>query len=293
MFEPQLEQSGLTKNQALVYEALLKTGAAPAREILAAIPLKRGLAYKVLDELSGLGLVNKKDEPGKITVFEPAHPSKLKEIAETKEKQAQNAQIALDGILGQLSSDFNLSAGKPGVRFYEGVEGVKKVLLDTLTSNPDKKLYVLSGFASYADVLLDWNTKHYAPLRKRLGIHEQVIVPNDARALELLKNYKANEITEFLFIDHNLFPFSTEINIYNNKVSFVTFSAQFNVGIIVDNKEIHDTMRAIFALTWELGRKNLKALQPPWLAVESQPQPAAIEPQAPPNNAGQNAANPK
>src|SRR3989344_3806878 len=128
MFEQQLEQSGLTKNQAVVYEALLKTGATPARTLLAAIPLKRGLAYKVLDELAGLDLVSKKDEPGKVAIFEPAHPSKLKEIAETKEKQAQNTQVALDGILGQLSSDFNLSAGKPGVRFYEGVEGVKKVL---------------------------------------------------------------------------------------------------------------------------------------------------------------------
>ena len=129
MFEQQLEQSGLTKNQAIVYEALLKTGAVPARAVLAAIPLKRGLAYKVLDELGKQGIVVKKEEPGKVAIFEPAHPSKLKEIAEQKEKQAKNAQIALDGILGQLVSDYSLAAGKPGVGFYEGKEGLEKVYL--------------------------------------------------------------------------------------------------------------------------------------------------------------------
>ena len=271
MYENQLQQSGLTANQATVYETLLKTGTAKANAIIKNTPLKRGLVYKSLAELEKIGLVSKKDAPNAVSTFEPAHPTKLKELVEVREKRARLAQQALGGVLGQLVADFNLATGKPGVRFFEGIEGIKQVLEDTLNDNPDKKIYTFNDAAGYATYLLDWNTKHYAPKRKRLNVYEKVIVPNQPKALDWIKGYKANEITEFLFIDHKLFPFSTEINIYNNKVSFVTFSREYHIGVIIDNKEIHNSMLGLFKLCWELGRKNLTQLQPLWIGLASRP----------------------
>lgn len=264
MYEQQLQQSGLSANQAAIYEALLKTGLTKAAQIIKTTGLKRGLVYKTLEELAKLGLAIKKDAPGKVSAFEPAHPKILKELIEKQEARIKNAAQALEAGLGQLISEFNLVSGKPGVRFYEGLDGIKAVLEDTLTSNPQKNLLVFSDAAGYATYLLDWNTEYYAPKRKRLQIYEKVIIPNTAKALEWLKGYKAVEVTEMLFVEANLFPFATEINIYNNKVSFITFSEKTHIGVIIDNKEIHDTFKSVFNLVWTTGRQQFKNLQPSW-----------------------------
>lgn len=282
-----LAQSGLSYAQARVYEILLKNGPLKAGKVHQKSDLKRGLVYKVLEELVILGLVEKNETSGKVAVFEPQHPAKLKDLAEKQEEKAKTAQLVLDGIMSQMASEFNLAVGKPGVSFYEGLDGVKKVLDDTLNDNPQKYLEVFSDASGYSTYLLDWNTNYYAPKRKRLNIFEKVIVPNSPKALEWLKGYQANEVTDFLFVDHNTFPFHTEINIYNNKVSFVTFSAKTHIGVIVENKEIYETLKSIFNFVWQMGKQHLGPTQPPWIKNQPQitkqraPLPAATPPLTP------------
>lgn len=266
-----LSQSGLSYAQAEVYGILLKNGPLKAGKIHQKTDLKRGLVYKVLDELVILGLVKKNEQAGKVAVFEPEHPAKLKDLAEKQEAKAKTAQLVLDGIMSQMASDFNLAVGKPGIKFYEGLDGIKKVLEDTLTDNPQKYLEVFSDAAGYATYLLDWNTNHYAPKRKKMGIFEKVIVPNHPQALKWLKGYKANEITDFLYVDYKTYPFHTEINLYNNKVSFVTFSEKTHIGVIVENREIYQTFRSVFNFFWTMGKRHLNNIQPPWLRQQTPP----------------------
>lgn len=265
MYEQSLQQAGLTPDQALIYEALLKNGPLKASKVHQKTPLKRGLVYKLLEDLVQLGLVEKAEEPGKVAIFSPSHPLKLRDLAETKERQAKDAQVALDGVLSELTSSYNLMIGKPGVRFFEGLEGIKKVLDDTITSNPGKMLRTFSDVAGYSMYLKDWNTQYYAPERKKRGVFEKVIIPNDAKALEYMHGYKSNDVTDILFINHALYPFKTEINIYEDKVSFVTFSPTAHMGVIVENKEIFNTLSSVFNFTWELGKKYCGSLQPEWL----------------------------
>jgi hypothetical protein len=156
--------------------------------------------------------------------------------------------------------------GKPGVRFYEGLEGIKQVLKDTLVNNQQKSLLTFSDVGGYAQYLSEWNTKYYAPERQAKKIFEKVIIPNSQGALDYMKDYKGSEVTEILFIDNDLYPFSTEVNIYENKVSFVTFSPRVHVGVIVESKEIAETMTSIFNFTWKLGKKYCANLQPEWLS---------------------------
>src|SRR3989344_695186 len=123
MYEQTLIQAGLTKNQSLIYEILVKTGPVSAGKLAKIAPLKRGLVYKVLEELEEVNLVEQKKPAGTVAVFIPAHPLKLKDLAEQRERQAKDAQRILESVLGGLVSDYNLAVGKPGVQFYEGKEG--------------------------------------------------------------------------------------------------------------------------------------------------------------------------
>lgn len=246
MFEQQLEQSGLTKNQALVYEALLKAGKVPARSLLSATPLKRGLLYKTLDELALLGIIAKKDDPGKVAVFEPAHPSKLKEIAEAKEKQAQNAQIALDGILGQLSSDYNLAAGKPSIKFYEGIDGFRQITEDSLRAKTEIYSFVDN---EAVNKYIGKENQEYIKRRKRLGIKKKMIGIDTPFIREHAKVFDP-EISEIRLVDIPPFPFETVMQIYDDKISYLTLKPSLMVGIIIQDEYITRMHRHFFEYIW-------------------------------------------
>jgi sugar-specific transcriptional regulator TrmB len=264
MYKDILVQLGINQNEATIYEYLLKNGEKSAGEIIKKTPLKRGLVYLVLGELVKKGLILEKKKR-KVAFFSPAHPQILEERLTNEEASIKKAKLTLEVNLPMLISDFNLISGQPGVRYFEGIEGIKKVLDDTLKNNAEKKIRTFSDVAGIADHLADWNTRYYAPKRLELNIHEQVIIPNIPRALEYMKDYKANMVTEILFINHELFPFTTEVNIYDGKVSFVTFSEKSLIGVIIKNEEIYRTLVSIFDLTWISGKLYSQNIQPAWL----------------------------
>ena len=127
MYEKTLEQIGLSPNQAAIYEILIKNGPLSAGKIAQKSPLKRGLVYKILEELAAMNIVEKLEEPKKVAVFRANHPLKLKDLAENKEQKARDSIKILESLLPSLTSDFNLISGRPGVKFYEGKEGIIKI----------------------------------------------------------------------------------------------------------------------------------------------------------------------
>src|SRR3989344_3034457 len=170
MYELPLVAAGLEPDQAQIYEILLKNGPLKAGKVALKSTLKRGLVYKILDELVELGLVIKNEPAGKVAIFEPAHPLKIKEFAEAKEQKMKTAQLALDGIIGNLTSDYNLSLGKPGIQFFEGKEGIKKVLWDSLTSRTEILSYVdTESINKYIPEI----NKEYVAKRDRLKIKKR------------------------------------------------------------------------------------------------------------------------
>ena len=107
-------RGGLTLAQASLYEALVQHGSLNARRagFIAGVP--RTLGYKILSELEGLGLVLKKDAPGKVAEFSAAHPLKLKELADKKFDEAREAKEALERALVSLVADFNAADQQHG-----------------------------------------------------------------------------------------------------------------------------------------------------------------------------------
>lgn len=250
MYEQTLIQAGLTKNQALVYEVLVKHGPLPAGKVAKNTPLKRGLVYKVLEELEKLELVAQKKAPGKAARFEPAHPLKLKELAEARERAAKDAQVALAGTLSGLVSDFNLVSGRPGVQFYEGKEGVEKVAEDSLTSKTEILSYLDSE--AIAKQIKDLNLE-YVKQRRERGIKKKILTVDSPYARKHFKTVDS-EITEVRFMDEKILSFETVMQIYDNKISYITLRAGQMIGVIVSDPTIYSMHRALFEYAWRSAR---------------------------------------
>ncbi len=244
-----LTQAGLEADQAHVYEALLQNGPLTAGRIHQRTPLKRGLVYKVLEELQALGLVTKKDALGKVAIFEPAHPLKLKELAETKEKQAKQAQGALEGVLPQLTSQFNLASGKPGVRFFEGRDGIWEVLKDSLTAKGE--IYSYADIESIVKYINEINQK-YVATRERLKIQKKGIVLDTPFNRKYLSDYHTT-VTDVKLISYNSPAFESVMQIYDNKVSYITLSPDKMIGVIIDDPRIYQLHKWLFEWSWQHG----------------------------------------
>lgn len=250
-YQQPLIHAGLSPEQALIYEYLIKNGPSPAGKISLKTPLKRGLVYKILEQLTKIGLVTKKDQPGKVADFEPAHPLKLKALAEKREEQAKLAQTALNEIIDQLTSDFKLTIGKPGVRFYEGLEGVKKVAFDNLNSKGEILAYV--DMFNIEKYFSDINKK-YVAVRERLAIKKRNLVNDTPENRKLLSEYHRN-ITDIRLMKLKNMPmqFTSMLQIYDHKISYITMSAERMIGVIIDDKNIAEMHRQLYLYTWEFA----------------------------------------
>jgi len=241
-----LKQLGLTENQILVYEELLKGGTQKASQVAKKTPLKRGLIYKLLEELEELGLVIREDAEDMVSLFSPIHPNVLKGLAEQKVKEAQNAEKQLETEIGSLLSMYNLANNKPGVEFYEGLHGIEKVINDTLHSQTDIYTYAdLEKVNKYIKKIND----NYAKKRDKLKIGKRVLLVDSEYTHDFLKDYKKTNL-DIRFVK-NTPHFSTIMQIYDNKVSYVTLSEKQMIGIVIQDKSIYGMHKTLFESMWE------------------------------------------
>ncbi len=249
MYEQHLQQAGLNKEQSEIYEILIKNGPLKAGKISQKTPLKRGLVYKILDQLVDFGLIEKKEEPNKPTVFIPAHPLKLKELVEKQEQQAKDAQLVLNGILPSIISDFNLSSGQPNIRFYEGKKGIIKIYEELLAEK--KPIDSIEDKGEMAKFIPEYFPQ-FIQKRVKNQIFNRVIAPSE----NPINKSNPKELRETKFIPVEKYPLSMDVKIVGNKISLITFKKDAAIGILIDNPEIAQNFKLIFNFFWDSLDKN-------------------------------------
>lgn len=246
MYGQFLIQAGLTKDQAAVYQVLIQGGLTLARAINQKTGLKRGLVYKILEQLIELGLVEKREDLGKIALFAPTHPGILKKLIENRVQSMKNAEVALDGVMGKLVSDFNLISGKPNVQFFEGTAGIIKIADDSLTSTTEILSFIDNEAVNkYAPEI----NAEYVKRRRKEGIKKKMISVDGDYIRERIKGFDP-ETTEVRVIPKN-FGFTTVMQIYDNKISYLTLDERRRVGVIIESPEIYQMHKTLFENTWD------------------------------------------
>ena len=250
MYENILEKAGLTQNEAKIYELLLKLGQNKASLVARESGLKRGLVYKILEDLAKKGVIQKIEDPGKIASFKAEHPSVLRDLINKKDEEVRATKDSIDQLLPHLISTFNLAIGRPGVRFFEGIEGVRRVWWDTLSSD-------VTEIRTYGDMEFlvknfDELNKEYLKERLNKKIKKIAITGDSEFVRKTLKDYDA-EFTQTRVIKNAPPDFSsTIVQIYNNKISFTTLSSGLKIGIIIEDPLIFQMQKNLFDWIWNV-----------------------------------------
>ncbi len=240
-----LIEAGLSEEQAIVYDALLEKGPQRASVLSKWTGIKRGLTYKILEQLKNMGLIEEKGGKGTVAVFIASHPSLLLGNIERREKELSLAKEMLSHSLGGLVSKYNLIAGKPNVQFYEGNEAIIKITGDL--PKEDKEIRQMVDMELAMNKFPEETIKH---LKKRVnaGITKRMILSDNKYNIDYAK--KGTELTEFKYTK-KIKTFPTAILAYDNKTSMLTFSKEKVVGLIIEDKEISETFKIIFDGYWK------------------------------------------
>ena len=235
-----LTNIGLNSKEAKVYLANLEIGTAPASEIAVRSKMNRVSTYDILDRLIERGFVSTLTK-NKITYFTATEPDLLRQEVRKKYMDFKEALPELRRLKGLPSH--------PHIRYYEGLEAVKKIYADTLTSKTE-----ILNYADSKSIRTFWSTydKDYVDERVKLKIYLRGIAPDDEQGRKVAKSNE-EKYREIRLVRAGPFSFNNEINIYDDKVAIVSFSKKEILGMIIESEDIANTQRAIFMMAWEFA----------------------------------------
>ena len=244
MYENILQKTDLTPTQAEIMDYLLQIEEAKASVIATKIKRSRAIVYRDLEELVDLGVVKKKEKANQVTTFQAEHPSKLEKLMEKREKELENDKKEFSNFLPDLISAYNLAHNRPGVKFYEGEEGIKKVLEDTLSSKTE--IYTVANPGALQGNLAKIN-QNYVKKRLEKGVKKKLILPESARENF---NQSEDEYTEIRFLKEEYYYFQTGMQIYDGKISYQTLDSKNNIGVIIEDQNIYSMHKLLFEYIW-------------------------------------------
>ncbi|MFH1029910.1 MAG: helix-turn-helix domain-containing protein [bacterium] len=250
-----LKQFGLNEIEIKSYLAALEFGPAPASFLAKQAGLNRVTVYEALKRLSKEGLIKIRAKQGnKIKYFIAEDFAVLKEKINEKRATIDDLMKSLDEMETEIKTRYIRKEGKPEVYFYEGREGIKNVLIDTLEQEPEESIAFAS--ADFLEIGFDKKfLEKYWEKRTKLKIPARGIMPKTASAVKLFNDERnRKELRRVKFIPEENYPFKDEIEIYGDNVGIISMDKGNEHGIIIRSKSIAESFRALFELLWNYDR---------------------------------------
>jgi len=251
----ELANLGLSEKEAKVYLAALELGKSPVQKISQKAGVNRATTYVIIEGMMKKGLMSSYHEDKKQFYFAEA-PEKLKILFKDQELALKRKEEYLEKLLPELKAINISKEEKPLVRYFEGKEGLRALSEEfylTKHTEPARMIYshdLLMNIFSENEIL--------AMRKRRQSRGTKVLsIVNDEQ--DKLKSDAIKAI-----ISTKKYPITSDIAIFGDKVRIATQKGNLS-GMIIENKEISNTLKVLFDLAWEESRridKNKKKRSP-------------------------------
>lgn len=246
MYEKQLQDAGLSEKESKVYLAALELGAETAQNIAKKAGINRATTYVQIESLKEKGLMSE-FEKGKKTFYTAETPDRLDTLLNAMESDLSFKREELQKIIPALGEMFAGAGERPKVRFYEGVEGTKAIR-DEFLKNKSKKVYSFTNL----DKLFEQFPKHedeFSSRRIAAGIESYIIYTRQEGPMDNATD--RSKLRNAKFISSEKMPINADITIFDDKISLATYKIKPS-AIIIENKEIAETLKSVFQFIWSL-----------------------------------------
>ncbi|MCF7917507.1 hypothetical protein K9L27_00680 [Candidatus Gracilibacteria bacterium] len=244
MYERVFEQFGFSKNEAIIYEALLREGESSVGDIARTTEVHRRNVYDSLKRLIEKGVVFEILSPRE-NRYQAVDPHKFREFIQEKQEM-------LDRVLPSLDKLYKAVPHKDEVFVYRGAEGWKNYMRDMIQVGEP------AYFIGAKGMWLDERVKHFFP---------QFSEALKGKNLEFYHLFDAEVETECPQIiplvgeNYKFFPaeYSTPgaIDVFGDHVNVLSngriggFGEDFSFTVIV-NHDIANAFRTWFQFMWDM-----------------------------------------
>ena len=231
---------GLTDKEARVFLACLELGSSVVAEIARKSRVNRVTVYTVLEKLMAKGIINSMIKNGK-RFFDATDPQTVD--AEIRRRELNFRKSLPD--LQRLRGD----AIHPRIRYFEGLDGIKAIYEDTLSSKTE-----ILNYSNSREIRAHWPNydEEYVMKRAQHKVYLRGIAPKDEHGL-WVRSHDKDYFREIRLISADRFTFTNEINIYDDKVAIISYKDRPLIGMIIESAEIANTQRDIFKMAWEFA----------------------------------------
>ncbi len=234
----QLLEFGLTEKESAFYLSALELGRASLTDVTAKADINRSTGYQIVSSLKNKGLIETLVRK-KRRYYLAADPDKLQRLVDQK-------SALLKHILPQLKGMSNFLQKKPRVSFYEGESGLVSIFLDNLSAN--NEILSIAGEQTFNALVLE-KIPDYIRQRVERKILLRLIVPES----DVMRKWQASDQVHLRvtkLIPKEKFSLKVNIDIYNDKIAIT--SPDEMVGLIIESRDIADSLKTIFNFMWSL-----------------------------------------
>lgn len=235
-----LQGIGLTEAQAKTYLRLLEVGEIPPPELAKDLGETRTNMYSILEQLQAKSLAIRVDEGKKIR-YRPAHPVNLESFVERRRNVILNWEYKLTSILPGMVKNYFATTEQPEVRFFQGREALERVYEDIIETRQDFKL-IMTPIEH--DFMGEKFMNDFVKTRVKKKIWVEALTPNTPEA-----NHRKDRDKKILlrrtFYNPEAFDVPVEINIYGDKVAYLSFGNEV-FGTIIHSPQIAKGMAELF-----------------------------------------------
>lgn len=243
-----LANCGFEPSVANIYLILAQNGELSVSQIIEKTGLSRAGAYDALNILLSNEYIEHRKE-GRNVFYKIYHPSKLFQIVEERKREDSLFEKDVAETVKTLVGSYNLSNNKPGVRFFEGEEGMREATFDSLKATGT--IYTFLDVDATQKFAGEMNKEYVKERIKRKIFKKQISLDTPFTRERYRTLSPADRFLEVRLLPAGQNPFQTGLQIYNNTISYSTLTADKKIGVIIEDESIARMQKSLFEYIWK------------------------------------------
>jgi len=237
-----LEKLGLTKNESLVYYALLNKGMSSITGLIKHTKLHKQIIYDNLERLISKGIVSYVIKANR-RQFLAEDPNKLLNMIEEVKQELHKKELFAKKIMPELLDIKKNTSDPQTASIYQGKKGIKSILEKLLNT---KQVFAYGTEGRFSETFGPY-FKNYANQVKKLKIDYRVILSEKVRK-------KRSNLT---FIKKRFFSAELESPattfVFGDNVAIVHWG-ELPFAVLIESKEIVKSYKTHFAMLWNIAK---------------------------------------